>query len=955
MNDCFQPPADAITFGPFALYPTQRRLLRRGQPVQLGSRAFELLLVLVENAGALVRKDELIARVWPDTHVEQTGLRVHIAALRKVLGDGRTGGSGLVNIPGRGYQFVEPISVMAKTTPPPEIVASRSMHHLPSPLPRVIGRDDEIELVATRLGTERCITLTGTGGIGKTTVARVIGQRLAPHFEDGAFFVDLAPLSGGQHVVDAIATAVGAVRNGHMSAMRLAEMLGAKNIFLLLDNCEHVAAEVAEVVANLTDASSRVRILITSREPLHVPAEHVYRLPTLKTPSFTAGLSAMEAIKYPAIELFVERAAASADRFTLDDTNAPAVAAICVQLDGLALAIEMAATRMDAFGVGDIAVMLEDRFRVLRQPHRGSSARHASLSATLDWSYDMLQTDQRAVLHRIAAFSGRFTVEDAVAVAGDRVFSRADAAECLADLVDKSFIMVDGSGVHAFYRLYETMREYARHRSLHAGDLEETQRRHAQYMTDLFARAQTQSEQRNPSDWLAAYGRYLDDVRAALDWSMKPEGDAEIGISLTVSAVTLWTHLSLLNELQRRVELALNELGPDAPNGTAREMKLFAALSYAMVNLYGPTPQGSNACRAALEIARKIGNYSNQAKALDVLWNGCFANGEVRLSLKLAEQFMSVANKLGPADVLVGHRMIGSSHFYLGDVAAGRRHMETMVAGYGATAHEAHMARFGFGQLASAYGLLAFHLCFQGYFDQAMEATRRSVKVALSYNHALTACGILGTTSIPNAIYTGNLDEARRYVEILYEQARSHSLQCWENFACGFDGIICAREGQLDEGLLKLSRSVSQADDRANTRYMFIFSEHALALGRAGHPLAGLNEIEEVLERLVDTGERWYLPELHRCRAELLRMGGRDTSKVEGSFRQALSLAEEMSALNWRLLAAKDFTEFLRSQGRQQEGFDILSSVYNRFTEGHDCPELQKTRARLLTLGGPAL
>lgn len=954
VNERYQESGDVITFGPFALYPDQRRLLRDGQPVQLGSRALEVLLVLLENAGLLVHKDDLIARVWPDTRVEEVALRVHITALRKVLSDGRPEARDLLNIPGRGYQFVTPITLTRKDTPPaPVTTAQSSIHSLPAPATRVIGRDHDVELIAARLVTERCVTITGTGGIGKTTVGLVVGQQLASRHEDGVFFVDLAPLSGGRHVIDAIAAAVGVTSTGQMSAERLAKLLLPKNVLLLIDNCEHVTADVAELVACLTAGSSRVRILATSREPLHVAAEHVYRLPTLKTPNRTADLSAEEALKYPAVELFVERAAASADLFTLDNSNAPVVASICGQLDGLALAIEMAATRMDVFGVADIAAMLEDRFRVLRQSRRDTLARHTSLSATLDWSYGMLRMDQRAFLHRISAFSSRFMVEDAIAAAGDNSFSRADVTECLADLVDKSFVTVDLGGSSAFYRLYETMREYARQKSLSAGDLHESRHRHARYMADLFAKAEKESEQRNPSDWLSTYGRYLDDVRAALDWSMQPGGETEIGISLTASAVTLWTHLSLFKELQRHVERALQELTADAAKGTAREMKLFAALSNATVNLFGATLQGTEACQAALEIARRIGDHSYQARALLALWNGCFANGEVRVSLDLAEEFMSVAAKLGRADVLVAHRMLGSSSFYLGDAALARKHMEIMVAGYGATSHDAHMARFAFGQLASGRGLLAFYLCFQGYFDQAMTATRQSVDEAIKSNHAMTACGVLGTTSIQNSIYTGHLEEARHYVEILFEQARSHGLQRWENFALGYDGILCIREGRLQEGLRKLSESFSPDDDLSNTRYMIIFCEHALALGHAGNPIGGLTSIEKIRDRLVETGVRWYLPEVHRCRAQLLQMSEREPSEVEAAFGQALALAEEMGAMTWRLRAAKDFAAYLGTQGRAHEGVCVLKNVYNLFREGLDLPVLATTRQLLQALEGP--
>ncbi len=269
-------------------------------------------------------------------------------------------------------------------------------------------------------------------------------------------------------------------------------------------------------------------------------------------------------------------------------------------------------------------------------------------------------------------------------------------------------------------------------------------------------------------------------------------------------------------------------------------MKLFAGLSNAVDQIYDATPKGTAAGRAALAIARRIGNDSYQVKVLLALWNGCFVTGEVRHSLELAEEFMTVSERLGHADVLVAHRLFGSSTFYLGDVAAARRHMETMVAGYEATTHDAHMARFSFGQLASGRGLLAFYLGFQGHVDQAMQTMRQSVDEALQTHHAMTVCGVLGTTSIQLSIYMGYLDEARRYVEIVYDQARAHGLVGRERIARGYDGILCVRQGQVEEGLRKLSGSFAPTEDRSNTRFMLIFCEHALATGLAGDPDAGL-------------------------------------------------------------------------------------------------------------------
>lgn len=955
MNESQSGQQDFVAFGPFELFPDQRRLFRDGQPVELGSRALDLLLALVESAGTLVPKEELIARVWPGTHVQEVALRVHMTALRKVLGNGRPKARDLVNVSGRGYQFVAPVSrkgAIGRDAPPATSTEKRPEYTLTPPLIRAIGRDDDVAAIGTRLETGRCVTITGPGGIGKTTVGLLAVHKLAPKFRDGVVFVDLAPLSDGGHVIDAIATAVGTPAGGDMSAGRLAEFLQAKDLLLLIDNCEHVAAHVADVVSHLTAGRRRVRVIATSREPLHLPDESIYRLPPLRIPTRTLGLSAEEALGYSAVQLFVERAATTTDHFVLEDANAPIVAAICSQLDGIALAIEMAATRMDTFGVADIAAMLDDRFRNLRQSRRATLARHTSLSATLDWSYDMLQPEAKAFFHRISILAGAFSVEDAVHVASDTRFSRADVIEWLADLVDKSFLTVDLGGPTAFYRLYETMREYGRQKAASAGALEDARRRHASYIARLFVRADAESETRSSSSWLADYGRYLDDVRSAIDWLMGPDGDTDAGVSLTASAVPLWMQLSLLNELQRRVELALERLGQDAASGGVREMKLFAALSNAIINLSGPTPEGTKACRTTLAIARSIGDHSSEAKALLALYNGCFAQGEFRLSLELSEQFLSVAEKLGPADVLVGYRMLGSSQFYLGDVVLARRHMEHVLARYGATTHAGHLARFGFGQLASARGLLSSYLCFQGFYEQAAAVTRQSVEEALETNHAMTLCGILATNSIQNSFYMDRLDDAQRYVTLLFDKARSHGMKRWENFAHGYDGILDVRHGDLVAGLAKLSKSFSRSDDRANTRYMIIFCEHALASGQAGDPQGGLAALNEVRDRLVETGARWYLPEVDRCRALLLRMNNAEASQVEAVFRQALTLAETMGAMTWNLRVAMDFASFLRDERRIEEGAGILRAVYDRFSEGQDGPLLTRVRDQLSILGG---
>ena len=705
------------------------------------------------------------------------------------------------------------------------------------------------------------------------------------------------------------------------------------------------AAALAEA---LLQAGSGVRIIATSREPLRGEGEQLYLVPPLAVPVAEGE----DPWRFGAVLLFVVRARAGGAHVSEDQRIAPVIAGICRRLDGIPLAIELAAARAATLGIEALGSHLDDRFRLLTHGRRTALPRHQTLQATLNWSYELLTEPERMVLHRLAVFAGAFDLAAARAVVASSEISPSKVVEGISGLVAKSLVVAEVEGASARYRLLDTTRAYALKKLDESGQREWFLRSHAEYYRHLFERAEVECETRSTAEWLDNYGWCIGNLRSALDWAMQPEGDAELGISLTADAVTLWSQLSLSRELQQRAEHALERLGDAAAQGGAREMKLFAGLSTAEVQVYESTPKGTAACRAALEIARRIGNDSYQAKALLALWNGCFATGEVRHSLELAEEFMGVAARLGRADVLVGHRMLGSSNFYLGDVVTARRHMETMVAGYAATTHGAHMARFSFGQLASGFALLSFYLGFQGYVDQAMQMMQQSVAEALQTNHAITASGILGTNSIRLSIYLGYLNEARRYVEILYERARGHGLLRWESFARGYDGILCIRQGQLDEGLRKLSSSFAPTEDRSNTRYMLIFCEHALATGRAGNPRGGLRAIEEIYDRLVATGIRWYLPEVHRCRARLLEMSGGKPADVEAAFREALSLAEAMGALTWRLRAARDFAAFLGGRGRVQKAFEILSGVYNLFTEGHESPILLAAREQLQNLRG---
>jgi predicted ATPase/DNA-binding winged helix-turn-helix (wHTH) protein len=477
--------ASALLFGPFRLLPTQRLLLEGDKSVRLGSRALDILIVLVERAGDLVSKEELMARVWPTTFVQPTNLTVHIAALRRAIGDGRGGARYLINIPGRGYRFVAPVTVENSHYDPSDsrAVAVRGSRNLPALLTRPIGREKIVRELSARVPQTRLITVVGTGGIGKTTVALAVASELIAAFGYGIHFIDLASLDDPLLVPNALASALGFETQSGIPVPKPVSFLRDKQLLLVFDSCEHVIEAAASLATAVLEGAPNVHILATSREPLHVDGEQVCRLQPLETlDQFTCGVTAADALSSPAVQLFVERAVASSHGFELSDAEAPIVADICSKLDGIPFAIEFAAAQVSSFGLAGVAALLSDRLQCLTSDRRGVLSRHRSLRATLDWSYDWLSEQERAVLRRLSIFAGAFPIEAASAVAGCAGTTSCGIIDCIASLVDKSLLFAEVSDSSTRYRLLNTVRACLLERMIESGEFDEIARRHAEFL-----------------------------------------------------------------------------------------------------------------------------------------------------------------------------------------------------------------------------------------------------------------------------------------------------------------------------------------------------------------------------------------------------------------------------------------------------------------------------------------
>jgi predicted ATPase/DNA-binding winged helix-turn-helix (wHTH) protein len=921
-------------------------LLEGDAPVRIGSRALDILIALVERAGDLVTKEELLASAWPTTSVDEANLRVHIAGLRKLLGHGQAGARYIVNVTGRGYCFLAPLAFSEDPTPAPRppAVAGRA-DNLPADLTRMVGRSDTVAALAAQLSQRRFMTIVGPGGIGKTTVALAVAKALVGLHEDGIRFLDLAPVADPVLTPSALGSVLGiAVRSTDpipdvIASLRNVQML------LVLDSCEHVLEAAAALAEGILKGAPRVHILATSREPLRAEGERVHRLAPLAIPHAGTKVTAAEALSFPAVQLFVERATASLDGFEMTDANAPIIVDICRRLDGVPLAIELAASRVDAFGIGGLAVRLNDRFWLELRGRRTGLPRHQTLRATFDWSYEALSEQERAIFRRLGVFAGAFTVEAVAAIAASPEVPASDVIGCVANLVAKSLVVAEIGGIDVRYRLLDTTRAYALQKLTDSAEFEMVARRHAEFCLHLLERAEAERQTEAAADWLATYGGQTDNVCFALDWAYSPRGDVALGEALTIAAIPLWTHLSLNEECRSRVAAALARSGLGTAQGGSREMQLSAALGGALMYTRGSVPETKAAWSDASTIAEKIGDTDYQLRALWGLWADSINRGEFRAALALAQKFVDIAAKSHDiADPLIGDRVMGLSLFFLGEFTAARLHVERMLAHYVAPANRLHITRYQFDQRIVASINLAEILWLQGFPDQAVRIAARNVDDAKALDHAISLTYVLAQSACPIALHTGDLAAAERFVAMLLDQPSRHAMQPWDQWGRCYKGVVLIGRGDLAAGVRALAAALGELPENAfHMRYTAFLGELAEALGNSGQTAEGLTTIDRALDESQRREEGWCIAELLRIKGELLLKGASETAAVaaEEHFHRSLDQARRQGALAWELRAAMSLARLWQGQRRSKDAHDMLAPVYGRFAEGFETYDLR--------------
>ena len=942
-------PHEVISFGLFRLYVVERLLKKGDETLAVGGRALDILIALVERAGEVVAREQLISRAWPDVTVEEANLRVQITGLRKALGDGRGDARYIVNVPGRGYTFV---ALVRRFTTRPSIATTVSppLANLPARVRRMVGRDDTVHLLSTQLMMSRFVSIIGPGGMGKTTVAIAVAHALLSGFDDAVFFVDLAPISDPQLVPATVALALGFMWQTQDPLANLLAFVSDKKILLVLDNCEHVVDVVATLAERIVKEAPQVHVIATSREALRAEGEYIYQLRALDYPPEDAALTPADVLSYPAAQLFMERGTAGGYGSALSDNDGLIVASICRRLDGIPLAIELVASRIASHGISGVEALLQNRFGLSWQGRRTALPRHQTLNAMLDWSYNLLTAHEKGVLCRLSVFVGDFVLQSARTVVPDSDQGGEDAAVAIDSLVAKSLIFTSTIDGLIWYRLADTTRSYALKKLEENGERDRLARRHAEFYCDLFQRAEAELGARPISEWLTQHRPRLDNLRSALDWAFSPEGDASIGMTLTAAAVPLWMHLSLLDECRRRLEKALAALRPGANRDTRREMKLYAALAASLRYTRGAVSETGAAWTKALAIAESVDDPDYQLRALWGLWFFHTAGSRHRVALDLAQRLCTLAERWpDPNDRLIGERAMSISQHYLGDQSKARRHIERVLADFVIGNARPHLIRFEIDSQVIARVFFARVLWLQGFPNEAMRAAERSVEDARAANHAISLCYALFLGACPIALSVGDLVAAEHYVGMLLDHSTRFGLTFWAARGRSYQGALAIKRGDVDTGLPLLRAGFDELGEARPAVLGLIELLMPEALGRAGQVAEGLAAIEKAIDHSENTEERWMIAEMLRIKGELLLLQGGPTAAAaaEDHFRQALDWAARQGALSWELRAAMSLAGLLRDQGRSADAKILLQPIMARFTEGFETMDLKASKALL--------
>jgi predicted ATPase/DNA-binding winged helix-turn-helix (wHTH) protein len=945
---------DVISFGPFSLIASERLLTKDGAPVELGARALDILIALASRPNEAVSKRDLLARVWPDVTVEEGSLRFHIVSLRKALGDGKDGARYITTLAGRGYCFVAPISRPGTPAAAPAAApeAANIPHaNLPGRLPRLVGRADDVLTVSNLLAKERFVTVVGSGGVGKTTVAVAVAHDLINTFGGAVLFFDLGTLITPDLTVTAVASMLGLPVRSDDATPNLVAHLRDKRMLLVLDTCEHVIDAIAPLAARIFETAPQVHILATSREALRVEGEHVYKLEPLAVPPDDPALTASVARTFPAIQVFMERAAAGGARLDFDDADASIVADICRKLDGVALAIELAAGRVGAYGLQQTATLLDQRLTLLWPGQRTAPARQKTLHATLEWSYALLSDIERMVLRRLAVFVGYFTMDGALAVVTTGSMNESLVFGTIDSLVAKSMVAIRPAGGMMRYRLLDTTRAYALDIRFADAELADLAVRHAAYYRDWLKQIGAATPALSAAAERLPLLAGLNNVRAALEGCFGADGNIGMGVELAAAAAPVFLAMSLLPECHRWSERAIEAL-TDSTRGCVEDMQLQTALGMSLMFIQASSDRARAALDRSLEIAEGRGDALAQLQVLGPLHMFHLRIGNFKSALRYAQRGVGVAEAIeDPAARTLTHALAGISLHFAGELSAARTELETALR-HGQGPQRMRTAYLGFDGQTLASIVLARTLWLQGHPAQALALLRETVKDAERKDHPVTlAITLIYAMSV--LFWNSDLDGGKKHLDWFIAHAQRHSLAPYLAVGLGFKGRLAILHGDARGGVESLQACLTQFHAM---RYELLTTPFSMTLaeglGAVGRHAEAMTVIGETIGLCEAKGDLIFLAELLRVKGcLLLSLSAADGEDAEQCFRQSLEWSRRQGALAWELRTAVDYAARLEARGETAGARTLLQPVFDKFPDGAKTADLTAAERLLASLG----
>lgn len=800
----------------------------------------------------------------------------------------------------------------------------------------ILGREEAITRVVAQLRAHRFVTILAAGGMGKTTVAVAAMHAAAADYPDGVYVVDLAPVVDPGLLAQRVAATVGCL-TGHTSAHAVLQQWALeRRALVVLDSCEHLIDAAAQLAEALGGAGSKVAVLATSREPLRARGEWLYRLAPMRLPQHGEVVSVSQAMAFPALRLFIERARAAAPDFALTDADVPQLVSLCTRLDGIALAIEIVAARVDSLNIVGLSHQLESLLLHLPVRRRHAPTRHSTLAALLDWSYRLLSPVEQAVLRRLSVFRSGFSTAMAEQVVADAEIGAEDVQETLLDLAAKSLVAPGRGDDPDLRRLLDTTRAYAGQKLDEAGERKAVSLRHARWLAVLLDEADSAWNRMTRQQWMSRYSPLIDDIRAALDWAFTPDGDVALGIELTIAGFAIGRQMLLVDEFSDRVKLAINALAEDGDNPAATfDADGADARRKRLTFLIACLGMGGGATlTAAIETAATSMTDADQMLQRFSGFNGMWAmavfRGDFKEGATWADKLEQLADASGdPIDRLVSGRIQAQTLHFAGrhTLAAEKARgvlggaWRTIPLSYNPSPVELRV---------SMRVMLARTLWMQGRPDSAAAMGQEAIEQALT-DSPLAQCQGIVMGSLVIAMWSGLAEPARMLAGQLIDLEKLLGFSHWLRWSRGLRAMVALREG----GKVPATADASWFEEPEP-----VLADH----------LATLDDrwlTPRCIQRVESGMVGWCAAEALRLQGErALREGSAEGSaRGEALLRRSLTVARDQEAASWELRTATSLARHWQAQDRTGEARAVLEPVLARFSEGFGTADWRAARA----------